>query len=262
MEPTHDEIIELLGVYALDAVDDDERRLVDAHLETCPRCAAEVAEHREVAASMAYTGAPAPEGIWTRIVASLEEPPPALDLPLGAPRPPLAPDTVVDLADRRAQRSAMRRWAPLAAVAAALVVVSLFAGLLVGAASRNDSGDGDVAGPVTIEEVARQVLSDPEATKVSLASIDDHDLRATAAVEPDGTGYLVGTSLPALDESKTYQLWGVRPDAVVSLGLLGHSPGVVPFHLDDNIETLVITEEVRGGVPQSSNPALLVGNIT
>src|SRR3546814_17505894 len=77
---THDEVQDLLGAYALDAVDDDERALVEDHLAECPRCRAEVHDHREVAALLAHGGQDAPEGIWDRIVGSLEEAPPALRL--------------------------------------------------------------------------------------------------------------------------------------------------------------------------------------
>ena len=75
---SHGEIKELLGAYALDAVDDDEREAVDRHLEGCVPCQTEVAEHREVASLMAVGWVPAPEGIWDRIAASLEETPPAM----------------------------------------------------------------------------------------------------------------------------------------------------------------------------------------
>jgi anti-sigma factor RsiW len=75
---THDPIEELLGAYALHAIDDDERAMVEAHLATCPRCRAEVDSHREVAAHLALTGAPAPDGLWERIAGAIEsEPPPA-----------------------------------------------------------------------------------------------------------------------------------------------------------------------------------------
>ena len=56
---THDELQSLLGAYALDAVEDDEARAVERHLQECPRCRAEVANHRETAALMASVGAEA-----------------------------------------------------------------------------------------------------------------------------------------------------------------------------------------------------------
>jgi anti-sigma factor RsiW len=76
----HAELQELLGAYALDAVEADEAAAIERHLPTCPRCRTELADHREVAALLGYAGGSAPSGLWDRIVASLEEPPPALRL--------------------------------------------------------------------------------------------------------------------------------------------------------------------------------------
>ena len=69
---THADIAELLGAWALDAVDDDEWHAVAAHLEECPRCRAEVAQHLEVVALLANSGADAPEGLWDRIAGELD----------------------------------------------------------------------------------------------------------------------------------------------------------------------------------------------
>ncbi|WP_436792790.1 anti-sigma factor domain-containing protein [Actinospongicola halichondriae] len=257
MDDNHDEIAELLGAYALDAVDDDERVAVEAHLAECPRCAAEVADHREVAAMLAYSGAPAPEGVWSKIVDSLEEQPPALDLPgITTPSPPTS--GVDELAARRERRE--RRPLLLGAVAAALLVIGLVAGVAIGANDDPASPDSEFALD-SIDAVARRVFNDPDAAKVTLSSPDGEDLSATAAVESDGSGYLLGTSLPALGADETYQLWGVLDGTVVSLGVLGHSPDVVAFHLDPATETLAVTIETAGGVPVSSNPAVLVGSV-
>ena len=246
---THSEIEELLGAYALDAVDPDERDLVENHLPGCPRCAAEVAEHREVAAHLANSGAPAPEGLWARIVDSLEEPPPSLDILGTRPEPPPAP--VTRLADRRP----VRQWLPVSAAAAALVVAGLVGGLLVA----GDDSDSPI-GPPSIEEVARQLLNDPRSVEIELASSNE-SVQARAVLGPDGSGYIIGSGLPALDESQTYQLWGVRPGAVISLGILGRAPGVVAFHTDDGIEALAITSETAGGVEKSANEAVVSGAV-
>ena len=257
MNYSHDDIVDLLGAYALDAVDPEEAAAVEEHLAGCPRCTAEVAEHREVAAMLAHTGAPAPDGLWSRIAESLEEPPPELSIPLVAPE---ADATVIDLAERR--RSPLVRWLPVGAAAAVvLVVVGLVAGLVVA----DDDGGGpdrseEVALPL-LEDVARRVLNDPDAVKVNLTS-PDGELAAPAAIDDDGSGYLLGSALPALDESQTYQLWGVSDSVVVSLGVLGASPEVVAFHVGDDVRSLVITQEVAGGVPSSSNPPFLAGDIS
>ena len=250
----HEDIIELLGAYALDAVEPDEVTLVEDHLRSCPRCAAEVAEHREVAAMLAHTGTPAPEGVWDRIVAGLEEAPPELILPVPGP----SGGAVVDLGARR--RWVPSRWLPAAAAAAVLVVAGVFAGLAL-----DDDGPGDVERQevaALLEELAREVLNDPDARTVTLTTPEGGGLAAQAAVDVDGSGYLLGGSLPALDTGRTYQLWGVSDRVVVSLGVLGSSPDVVAFHVDEGIHTLVITEEVAGGVPSSSNPPIVLGEIS
>jgi anti-sigma factor RsiW len=83
--------MDLLGAYALDAVDDDERQAIERHLDNCAQCRREVAEHREVAGMLASGWLPAPEGLWDRIAGSLEEPPPPLRMPSEAEGPAEAP---------------------------------------------------------------------------------------------------------------------------------------------------------------------------
>lgn len=255
MTDRHEDIVELLGAYALDAVDPEEAALVEDHLRTCPRCAAEVAEHREVAAMLAHSGAPAPEGLWERISAGLEEAPPELSVPVRAP----AAGSVVDLGARRRSGSSAR-WLPAAAAAAVLVVVGVVTGLALG----DDGGrpERSEVAASSLEELARDVLNDPAARTVELVRPDGGELAAPAAVDVDGSGYLLGGRLPALDPTRTYQLWGVSDDVVVSLGVLGSSPDVIAFHVDEGIHTLVITEEVAGGVPSSSNPPFLMGELS
>ena len=72
MDLSHDQIEDLLGAYALDAVEAAEQETVTAHLRTCPRCRAEVEAHREVAGMLGNAGAAAPDGLWDRIAASIE----------------------------------------------------------------------------------------------------------------------------------------------------------------------------------------------
>lgn len=68
----HKHIENLLGVYSLDALDDEERRSVDRHLEACPRCRSEVQEHREVAASLLGESSPSPTHVWDGIASELD----------------------------------------------------------------------------------------------------------------------------------------------------------------------------------------------
>jgi hypothetical protein len=250
---THISIEELLGVYALDAVDNDERRIVDQHISVCPRCRSEVEGHREVAAMLAGDAHGAPDSIWDQIVNELAAEAPPMRL---APVVPLTPN-------KEPQRPILARpsvW--MASVAAALVLL-LGAGLAVqstrlsGAEAELAAREQQVASLAAtlqaepLDQAVNAALSDPAAQVVSLTA--DASLDAMLVVLlPDGTGYVVQSSLEPLPADATYQLWAVVDGKVISAGVLGNQPGVVPFHLDpEGLEGLVITQEEAGGVPQS-----------
>src|SRR3954454_20009725 len=111
---TSDEMYELLGAYALDAVEPDERAEIEQLLAVDPRAAAEVREHREVATMLAFSGARAPQEVWDRIAATLGD---------GAAAPEPGPELakVLPIGAQRTRRR-RRTIAALAAVAAALLI--------------------------------------------------------------------------------------------------------------------------------------------
>ena len=239
---SHQDIEELLGAFALDAVDDDERDLVEGHLAGCPRCRAEVQRHRETATLLAQGGERAPEGVWDRIAEALDEAPPALDLA------PVARRTIP-----------LRVAAITMAVAAA---VALFLGVTLG---RHDNHRLDridelaqAIQEANVNSAAFAALSDPAAEQVKLASADG---KASARVVrlPDGTGYLVPGRLAPLPAGRVYQLWAVRSDAKISLGVLGTNPGVSAFRMTGPVSAYAVTDEAAGGVATTSNQPVIVG---
>ncbi|MDP1819769.1 MAG: anti-sigma factor [Acidimicrobiales bacterium] len=247
----HDnEIAELLGAYALNAVELDEREAVERHLEDCPRCRAEVAEHRWVATQLGNSGSDAPDGLWDRIAATLEEAPPPmrLDLPM--------PAGVVPLASRR--RKGNRVVVGLLAAAASLVI-----GVLAVEVVAQDDRIEDLQqalGDDAMTSAANLALADPYANRAQLSSADG-SLSAAAVVLPDGTGYLVAPGMPALSEDQTYQLWGQTASGLISLGLLGADPNdVVAFQAAEDVQALAVTREQAPGVKESSNPPAMVGS--
>jgi anti-sigma factor RsiW len=248
---THDEIADLLGAYALNAVDPDERDAVDAHLAGCPRCRDEVQGHREVAALLGNAGGDAPEGLWDRIASTLEEAPPPMRLSL-----PSGDASVIPLAPRRRQRG---NRIVLAAVGTAAALTIGVLGVKV--VQQDDEIDRISAaleddGMLTAANLA---LVDPRAVQSKLTSADGR-FSASAVVLPDGTGFIMIHDLPALDDSRTYQLWGQTGSGLISLGLLGSKPAaVLPFHANGELAALAVTEEVAGGVSQSENPPALLG---
>jgi len=244
---THQDIVELLGAFALDAVDDDERNVIEAHLAACPRCRAEVEGHRETAALLAHSGERAPEGVWDRIAEALDEAPPALDL--------------TRLARRPARRTIPLRVAAMTmAVAAA---VTLFLGVALG---RNDDGlrrfdkVADAMEKTLVANAANAALVNPAAEQVELASTD-RKLTARIVRLPDGTGYLVPSNLTSLPAGRVYQLWAVRSDAKISLGVLGGQPQVSAFRMNGPVVAYALTEEAAGGVAQTQNQPVVVGYV-
>jgi anti-sigma factor RsiW len=236
---THREIQELLGAFALDAIDSGEAAQVEAHLGVCPHCASEVASHREVAATLAQAGSPAPDGLWDRIAGAMVEPPPALDLSRVAPRP-------------RRQRA---RGPMMFLFAAAAAVVAVLGTVVVRQEQRVDRITAAMK-QRALEQAAATADADGRAQRVTLRS-DDGGLYAQTAVQENGTSYLVRHNLPPLGERRTYQLWGAVGTRNVSLGVLGQNPGVVSFNVNGDVTTVAITEEEGGGsVFPSSRPVV------
>ncbi|MEO5678523.1 MAG: anti-sigma factor [Acidimicrobiales bacterium] len=255
---THAETRELLGAFALDAVEPDEGAAIEAHLATCPRCRDEVREHREVAALLAYAGTTAPEGMWDRLAATLEDAPPASAAPrLGQ---------VTQLGDRRP--SPRRRGVRIAsAVAAAALVAGLGAGgLQVQSAFRSQNDQiktvakalgEDAARTRLLREAAAAALADG-AHEVHLLTPDQAPI-ADAVVLANGNGYLIDRGAPSLPVGRTYQLWAVTGGQKLSLGVPGRAVDVVSFRVPEATDALALTVEQSPGVVASKNQAVGYG---
>ena len=102
-----------------------------------------------------------------------------------------------------------------------------------------------------LQQAVTVALADPAAEVVNLTA--EGSAQTTLIVLlPDGTGYVYQHNLEVLPADATYQLWAVVDGKVISAGVLGNQPAVVPFHIDpQGLQGLVITQEVSGGVPQS-----------
>ena len=241
-ELRHDEIQELLGAYALDAVSPEERRGVEAHLPDCPRCRSEVAEHLETAAMMAGAGA-APEGVWDRIAAAIGDGAPTLDL------------------DRARREGARRPWGWVSsAVAAAAIAAAVSLGVAVNETQeRLEEVAASVQEPGLVR-AAGDARVDPDARLITMVS-EDGVLRVEAVVLPDGTGYLFRDNLEALPEGQTYQLWALGEGDPISAGVLGPNPGISAFTVDPGLAGLAITDEVAGGAVSPNLPPLVAGEV-
>lgn len=228
---SHDEVQSLLGAYALNAVGAEEASAVELHLRECPQCRAEVSDHRETAALLAHSGAPAPAHVWDRIAENLEMPPP-----------------------RRTPVDQRRRWPAMVSAAATVVLVAAGVSWMVGReASESRRGAG-------IEAAIVDAFDDPRAESVRLES-PDGTRHVDIVMRPDGSGFLVGNNLPPLPDDRTYQLWGKLADTTVSLGVLGNAPKRIAFTAKAPLIALAITDEVAGGVTRSERSPVVAGSV-
>ena len=259
---SHEEVTDLLGAYALDALEAGEHAAVDAHVQSCSACLAEVAEHREVAGLLTPGWARPPAGLWDKIAASLEESPPPLDLaPVIAMKP--RQDAKTTESGRGGRGTAPRRGIATgiaAMVAVAAVAMVGFLGVRVGDYQDRIDKIENLTAAEQLRRSADAARDDPGARTVELASTDGQRT-AEAVVLADGTGYLFGDKLPRLPDSRTYQLWAVVGTTTISVGVLGHDLEIVPFKMDGPVSALAITEEQAGGVVSSRQAAVVKGNI-
>lgn len=264
----HDELQSLLGAYALDAVDPSERDAVEAHLRDCPRCRAEVAEHREVAAALANIGGDAPPAVWDRITATIDHGEPAADGDVRRFRgswPPKTHDSTVPggMRRRRRRRSSLASVGAAALAVAAVVAIALLGWRVV------DQGDqidrlNTAMHSGGLAQAALAAEASPDARTVDLVSSDGsggHRTLATAVLLPDGTGYLVRDRLSALAPDRTYQLWAVVGDRTISAGVLGNDPPVLAFRAPSGATALAVTDEIAGGVVQTQQQPLAAGEV-
>lgn len=234
---------DLLGAYALDAIDPDEAVRVEDYLAVNPKAAAEVREHREVATMLAFTGMDAPEGLWSRIESELDAPTPV-------PGPELAKIMSIDSAPSKRRLASLAPWLASAAAAAVIAVVAI--------------AMTDRAAIPTDPLVAafQEAQSDRDSAQATLVA-EGSDAQVTAVIDQDGHGYIDAAALPQLPDDKTYQLWGVIDDRAISLGIFGPNPELETFTSESQVAVLAITiEDAPGVISDGNQDGWYVGALT
>ena len=239
MIASHEEQQDLIAAYALDSVSPEERRRAEALLAQEPELRIELDDHRAVLAILAEAVDPNPSTpsplVWQRISAQIEG--------TAEAAPQLA--TVRDI---RTQRR-FTKWTGFTAVAALVMAMALAVSVVQLQSERRAPA---------FESAIQDLLDDPSSTVATLAAAGDVAAEARIVLGTDGVGYVYADSLPALDESRTYQLWAIVDDRVISAGVLGANPDNSPFQVVGNVAGFAITEEVAGGVPVSEGETIAV----
>jgi anti-sigma-K factor RskA len=236
---------ELLGAYALEALDPEERAQVDALLLTDASARAELHELQHAAAWLGHASLRPPESVWDSIAAEVgrdgaEDRVAAPLREASTPAPVHSP-----AAPRR-----LSRWL----VAAAAVVVLAIGG--VGVFTLVDRSSG----PDSVSTQYADARSNPSAHKVNLTSTDGQ-YTAQAVVLPDGVGYLADTSMPTLPPGRDWQLWSITPDGPVSVGVIHGAAAIHRFKAAPHTNGLAVTNEPRGGSEQPTTQPVIRGDL-
>jgi anti-sigma-K factor RskA len=225
---------DLLAAYALDAVDTDERRLVETRLAGNAALRRELTEYHELLAVLAEAvesspSTPSPT-VWDGIERSIS-----------------GTRTAAEAPEFTSSREAKRRRFTIRALglvaAGSLAAAALF-GVQLATLDRPD-----------LAAAAQELRVDPESSLLRLTA--SGGLAVEIVLGADGTGYVFTDDLPSIAADRTYQLWAINDNGVISAGIFDRN-GVAAFHVDGPVAGLAITEEIAGGVVTSANDPVAV----
>jgi anti-sigma-K factor RskA len=222
---------ELTAAYALDALDEAERRTYEEHLSACTRCREELADLSQTAALLAH-GAPSatpPPALRERILAEARRSRRANVIPF-----------------RRRSRVVLGAAAAMTAAAAAIAIA-------FGVQWASVSQDLDEA------RNAVDVLADPAARSVPLEGAEGR-----VVVNSKREAALTVQRLRSAPKGKTYELWVIRDGTPRRAGLFegGDEPDVVLLEEEvDEDATVAVTLEQDGGVDAPTGRILFSASV-
>ncbi len=270
---SHAEVEELLGAYAVHALEADEFAVVEEHLGGCDSCTAEVERHLDAASAFGMTEleetSPDASHVWHRITTAVRAEPQqttnaisdamtdvksdvkseTIVAPMAASVASIAPVLRLDAA-RESKRADRSKWKIAIGSAVAAVVIAVPITLAaVGTSSPSLAALAKTAAKQS--GASTVVLLDGKGTRVG-------DVVVTAS----GQGYVRADSLPILSDDKTYQLWTLDKGTPVSAGLLGTNPKVSAFSARRDVEAFAISVEPKTGSAAPTSTPVAVGTLS
>jgi anti-sigma-K factor RskA len=241
----------LTGPYALDALDEHERRQFEAHLAECPDCAHEVDELRVAAARLGIAAAQEPpDQLRARVLAQMAHT--RQDPPL-----PAHPDPQVH---RLESRQPTQRWTTrflAAATGLATAAAVLFGMLTVRADQQRDTALAQLAGLRAQYQSVAQLAGAPDA-RIATGTAAGGGTVTVLTSRTQNRAVLLVFDLPAPPPAHTYQAWLIGTGNPRSVGLLAPAagsdaaPGAAPLVFDGvgYAGKIGLTIEPAGGSPQ------------
>ena len=231
---SHSEIQELLGAFALDAVDEHERTIIDAHLETCESCRLELTDHRRLAETLRR------HAIRVSPLASTES--------NGSPRS----DAEITHPRR------VGRWA----VPSVLAVMALLLGGLFSWGQIRLDHLAATTDHIELLERAQLAAGDPSAVVTTLRTARNEPVLTVVSRAGGGTSYAMNGALPRIADGQIYQLWRDQHGVVTAAVALGRPPDAAEFALPPGMTELVLTIEKSPTPSRPTFPAIATGRIT
>lgn len=231
----------LTGAYAADALDADERRFFERHLDDCEACVREVAELQATTARLgAAVAVPPPPDLRARVLAEIERT--RQEGPGGTSTPGR---------DRRPGWTAR-----VAAVAAA------FALLAIGAGAAITHYHGQMVDLEQHQARVDEVMAAPDARMVE--SHGEDGAMARAVVSPSmGEAVLVVDRMAPAPSEHTYELWLIGDDGAIPAGLFdiddtGRTTQLLSGDFDGAYAIGVTVEPMGGSPAPTSDPVMML----
>ncbi len=189
-------IHDLAAAYALDALNDSERREFEEHLADCEQCSTELAGLNDAAAALAYVaeGPAPPAELRERVLDRVHE--------------ERAPTNVVTLRRRRFALPAVATFAVVAAAAA--IVLGLWASSLSSSLDQ--------------KRAALQIVANPASRHMQVGNANQ------VVIAPNGQAALV-SGLSRAPQGKTYEIWVISGGKAHPAGLFSQGRSGAPVLL-------------------------------
>lgn len=245
---THPDLHSLTGAYALDALDDDERRAFELHLVDCATCRDEVDGFRATTATLGSAVAEPPpahlkDAVMAEVGRTRQEAPPAEGTARAA-----------SVVAREASRPARRAWTERLLVPAAAVMALVVAGLSILVGNLNQRIDELSVTSDVADVVAAADLQTWE------AELPDGGTARVMYSASRGEGWFVADDMRPTDEGRVYELWVIDDEGPSPAGLFDAHDGraLHSFTGDmDGVAAMAVTVEPASGSPQPTSDPIV-----
>lgn len=188
----HEKFADVVELYALDALPDDERTAFEAHLAKCAICAEDLRQTQQTVATLAASQAKLPDGLRERVLTAVDN----------------------DFSSRRRRQRPSSKQPLLWLAAACALVVAISIATITWRTTNQEPST-----PVAQQAAVASVMSAPDMTKAT-GSVDRGSVAAMYA--PSQRATVVATNdLPPIAPNMMYQIW-------ITVGGNHKSAGMVP----------------------------------